>query len=157
MVGAIWNWNTVLPVLALAALAAGAFAASLTASRRREVANGLSQALEASEAAAAAWKEERDAAVAKADRLDEHVGKLEARLREAEATIERLQERTDLTRYFEQQREFFEAITKNQVEQTNATKSLSDSVGELAANLRPVVTTTTTKVEHQEHEGGDSK
>lgn len=120
------NSRSVLDISALT----GIVIAALIAAWRRETVRDLKNSLQASEGAVLAWKEERDAAVAKADRLEEHVTKLEHRLREAEMTITRLEERTDLTRYFDEQKIFFSDMRGGMSEQTGVLKELVTSLTE---------------------------
>lgn len=93
---------------------------------------------ETSERAAAAWQEERDAAVAKAQRLEEDIRQLRIRVEELEAAKARLEERTDLTRYFDAQ----EANHRETVDELHTVaggfKALATSIEVLAAMLRPL-------------------
>jgi TolA-binding protein len=93
---------------------------------------------ETAERAAAAWQEERDAAVAKATRLEDDIQQLEGRVKELEEAKQRLEERTDLTTYFERQERNHRELLEEQHQSTMSVKSLAVAIETLATMLRPL-------------------
>jgi chromosome segregation ATPase len=100
--------------------------------------NKLKAALEVSERASEAWKEERNAAVAKAERLVVDVAELTARVKEVETANERLQERTDITQYFDRQEQNHREVIEELHGVTSSVKTLATSMELLAVMLKPL-------------------
>lgn len=94
---------------------------------------------ETAERAAAAWEEERNAAVAKAQRLEQDIARLESRVKELESANERLQERTDLTSYFARQDANHREVVEELHNVASANKSLGTSIEVLATLLKPLI------------------
>lgn len=90
------------------------------------------------ERAAAAWEEERNAAVSKAERLARDIHRLEGRVKELEAVNARLQERTDLTHYFDQQEKNHHQVIDELHQVSGGFQALATSIETLAAMLRPL-------------------
>lgn len=112
--------------------------ASLSAVFRVGRLKSLQEVEDTSARGAAAWQEERNAAIAKAERLADDILRLEARVKELETVNHRLQEQRDLTRYFDQQ----DANHREVVEELHAVaasnQSLATAIEVLAAMLRPL-------------------
>ncbi len=100
------------------------------------------EALTVAERAAVAWKEERDAAVVKANRLEEQVNELDARVLELETAKARLEQETNLTRYFDQQAENHKEVVAELHTVSDGFKTLATSIEVLAVMLRPLTAAT---------------
>jgi predicted nuclease with TOPRIM domain len=100
--------------------------------------NQLKDALEVAERASRAWQEERDAAVAKAERLASNLAELNTRVNELEGEAQRLRERTDISRYFDRQEQNHRELLSEQHENTSSVKSLAVAIETLATMLRPL-------------------
>jgi len=93
---------------------------------------------ETAERAAAAWQEERDAAVAKADRLQTDINQLQIRVKELETANTNLQATRDLTAYFERQDANHREVVDELHAVASSNQSLATSIEVLAAMLRPL-------------------
>jgi uncharacterized coiled-coil DUF342 family protein len=100
--------------------------------------NQLKDALDVAERASRAWQEERDAAVAKAERLASNIEELSTRVNELEGEAQRLRERTDISRYFDRQEQNHRELLSEQHENTASVKSLAVAIETLATMLRPL-------------------
>jgi predicted RNase H-like nuclease (RuvC/YqgF family) len=98
----------------------------------------LKSTLETAERAATAWEEERDAAVAKAERLETEIARLVKRVDELERINTQLQDRTDLSRYFAKQDEQHEKTIAELHEVVATVKTLATSMEFLASTIRPL-------------------
>lgn len=98
----------------------------------------LKSALEASERAAKAWEDERDAAVAKATRLESDMTQLQKRVDELERLNRQLQERTDLTHYLARQDEQHQATLAELHKVGDRVGNLATAIEVLAVNLKPL-------------------
>lgn len=98
----------------------------------------LKSTLETAERAATAWEDERDAAVAKAERLESDVQRLKTRVDELERINAQLQDRTDLSRYFVKQDEQHEQTIAELHEVVTTVKTLATAMEFLASTIRPL-------------------
>jgi predicted nuclease with TOPRIM domain len=98
----------------------------------------LRSAAETAERAALAWQEERNAAIAKAERQDAEILELKDRVKELETEAQRLRERTDLTRYFDAQDVNHHQVVDELHGVAGSVKSLATAMETLAAMIRPL-------------------
>jgi uncharacterized protein (DUF3084 family) len=111
--------------------------------------NRLKSVSETAERAADAWQDERDAAIAREERkaaehaqekaaLTDQIMALERRVKELEEANARLQERTDLTHYFDTQEQNHHEVVSEMQANTASVRSLATAIETLATMLRPL-------------------
>lgn len=108
--------------------------------RSRGTTEVLRAAVEAQKGSADAWKEERDAEVAKSARVELEKQALEARVAELEARVKELEAKTDLTTLAQQQTKLYESAMQEIRAAFNDLHKQSTGIVSLLSLLRDQMT-----------------